>query len=28
VKPMIDDRDQCIEVCDNALKGVHKSVRG
>ena len=27
VEPMIDDRDERIEVCDNALKSVHKSVR-
>lgn len=28
VEPMIDDREERIEVCDYALKSVHKSVRG
>jgi hypothetical protein len=28
VEPMIDDRDERIEVCDDTLKSVHKSVRG
>ena len=28
VEPMIDNRDERIEVCDDALKRVHKSVRG
>jgi hypothetical protein len=27
VKPMIDDRNQCIEVCDEALKRVHSDNR-
>jgi hypothetical protein len=27
VEPMIDDWDERIEVCDDALKSVHKLVR-